>query len=491
VRREYDDCLAGKYTLTANEIDQIGYRFDRELGHRAVYPVDADGDSPWQRLVDYGKASARRVTYPELCNSAPRLGAKEAGVLWALWALTKRRAHPMRQLNFAAAPDYGQPFREVQRLFRQDVAVPIQARVRALLEQTMRDAVANQVQADWHERRPGRRRDYRNGSYQRRLLTTVGMVVLDVPRTRDHPTPVTEVVGRYPRRMPEIDEMLRQVFLRGVSTRQAGAVLTALCGTSVSATAVSRLTALLERSAQAYHEHPLEDRYRYLLMEGVYLRIREAGGVKRRVALCVYGVTGDGLREMIDFRIARAESQTAWEALLRSLYERGLCGAALKLIVSDGGTGLQAAIEIVYPRVPRQLCWAHKVRNVLDKVRECDHAACARGLAAIYRAESRAAARRAARRWADRWLEVVPAAVRCLQRDLEELVRFFDCPAALWPTLRTTNLIERSFVEVRRRVRPMTLFATPASSDRILFAIFVRLNEGWRTHPLPAFTQLA
>src|SRR5882672_10844669 len=131
----------------------------------------------------------------------------------------------MRQLNFAAQPNYIQEFREVQRLFRQDLAVPMKASLRALLEQTMRDTVANQVQASWHERKPEARAGYRNGSYQRGLLTTVGSIVLDVPRTREHPSPVAEVVERYQRRMPEIDEMIRQVFLRGVSTRQTGAVV--------------------------------------------------------------------------------------------------------------------------------------------------------------------------------------------------------------------------------------------------------------------------
>src|SRR6266496_3291637 len=230
----------------------------------------------------------------------------------------------MRQLNFAAQPNYIQEFREVQRLFRQDLAVPMRASLRGLLEQTMRDAVANQVQAGWHERQAAKRAGYRNGTYQRRLLTTVGAIVLDVPRTREHPSPVTEVVERYQRRMPEIDAMIQQVFLRGVSTRQTGAVLAALCGETVSATSVSRLTGMLEASAQAFHTRPLADHYRYLLMDGVYLRIREAGGVRRRLALCVYGISGEGVRELIDFRIARAESQSAWEALLNSLYERGL-----------------------------------------------------------------------------------------------------------------------------------------------------------------------
>jgi len=397
----------------------------------------------------------------------------------------------MRQLDFAAQPNYNQEFREVQRLFRQNLAVPMRASLRALLEQTMRDAVANQVQADWHERKPEGRQGYRNGTYQRQLLATVGRITLTVPRTREFASPVSEVVERYQRRMPEIDAMIRQVFLRGVSTRQTGAVLATLCGEPVSATSVSRLTGMLEASAQAFHARELTDHYRYLLCDGVYLRIREADGVKRRVALCVYGVTAEGVREMIDFRIARAESQVAWEALLNALYERGLEGQGLDLVVCDGGTGLHRALELVYPRAQRQLCWAHKIRNVLEKVLERDHAACARGLAAIYRAESRAVARRSARRWETRWSSVARPAVRCLMRDLEELLQFFDAPQALWKTLRTTNLIERSFVEVRRRVRPMTLFATPASSDRILFAIFVRLNEGWRTRPLQAFTQKA
>jgi putative transposase len=395
----------------------------------------------------------------------------------------------MRQLNFAAQPNYIQEFREVQRLFRRDLRAPQQAMTRQLLEQTMRDAVSNQVQAGWHERRAPRRRDYRNGSYQRRLLTTVGELVLTVPRTREHASPVGEVVARYQRRAVEIDRMILQVFLRGVSTRQVGPVLQTLCGGTLSATAVSRLTRMLETSARAFHERPLVDDYRFLLCDGVYLRIREAGGVKRRVALCVYGITTTGQRELIDFKIARAESHAAWESLLQSLQARGLEGHGLELVVSDGGTGLHRALDLVYPRAPRQLCWAHKVRNVLDKVLERDQAACRRGLRAIYRAPSRAEARRAFRRWHDRWETAAPAAARCLERDLEHLLTFFDLPAALWQTFRTTNLIERAFEEVKRRVRPMTLFATPASSDRILFAILTRLNEGWRAHPLQAITQ--
>jgi putative transposase len=397
----------------------------------------------------------------------------------------------MQPLNFAAQPNYSQHFREVQRLFRQDLSVPQGALLRELLEQTMRDTVANQVQAGWHERRPDQRRGYRNGTYPRRLLTTVGQIVLEVPRTREFPSPVQAVLDRYQRRMVEVDAMLRQVFLRGVSTRESGAVLEALCGAEVSATTVSRLTRSLEDAAQAFHTRPLADRYRYLLLDGVYLRVREGVTVKRRVVLCAYGITPAGEREFIDFQLGKSESQSAWEGFLNRLYQRGLSGEQLKLVTTDGNTALHAALELVYPRVPRQQCWFHKLQNVSDKLPRRILSQCRRGLRAVYDAKNRAAALRAFRRWRKRWRPLAPAAVRCLERDLEALLTFYACPAEHWIKIRTSNVIERCFREVRRRVRPMTLFSNPGSCDRIIFAIFNKLNRRWQGHPLPGFTQEA
>jgi putative transposase len=397
----------------------------------------------------------------------------------------------VRQLNFAAEPNYIREFREVQRLFGRDLRLPVQSLIRELLEQAMHDQVATQVQADWHERRPDSRQGFRNGTYKRRLLTSVGEIVLQVPRTRSFRSPATSVLAAYARRTPEVDSMLQQVFLRGVSTRQTGAVLEALCGSRVSATTVSRLTHHLEQAAQAFHQRPLNDHFRYLLLDGVYLRVRDASGVRRRVALCAYGIRESGERELLDFRLCRFESQASWESFLHSLYQRGLLGQDLKLVVTDGNPGLHQALELVYPRVPRQRCWAHKIRNVIDKMPRRLLSQCRRGLRAIYAAPDRASALRAFRRWKLRWQAQAPKAVRCLAKDLEELLAVFRCPQPLRIKLRTTNVIERCFREVRRRVRPMTLFTNLASCERIIFAIFSRLNAGWAGHPLPEFTQNA
>jgi transposase-like protein len=95
---------------------------------------------------------------------------------------------------------------------------------------------------------------------------------------------------------------------------------------------------------------------------------------------------------MIDFLLATSESQNAWEGFLRDLYERGLEGKRCELITTDGGNGLRNALEVVYPRIPRQHCWAHKTRNVLDKVKKADQEKVKKDLHRISHAKNRRSA---------------------------------------------------------------------------------------------------
>jgi len=169
----------------------------------------------------------------------------------------------------------------------------------------------------------------------------------------------------------------------------------------------------------------------------------------------------------------------------------GLEGKQLGLIVTDGCPGLAAAIQIVYPRARHQRCWVHKMRNILDKVRKCDHDEAKSGAQAIYLAESRARAEAAFRAFRARWRRQYAAMVRRLERDLPELLSFFAFPRHLWRKLRTTNVIERCFVEVRRRTRPMVCFVNVESVDRIIYSIFQRFNLEWKTRTLSVFTQAA
>jgi putative transposase len=329
--------------------------------------------------------------------------------------------------------------------------------------------------------------DQANGFYRRGLTTRLGALELKVPRTRSgrfH----SQVLPRYQRREPVVNEALKQVFLLGVSTRQTGRALATLVEDAVSAATVSAVAKALDTSVHAFHRRRLPDDYRYLLLDGVSVRIRLVGKVQRRMVLCAYGVSATGKRELIDFHIVNAEGQESWYDFLWNLWNRGLHGEWLELIATDGQLGLAKAIARLWPAVAHQRCWAHKLRNLENKLK-ASQKPCLEQAKLIYQAHTRTEAIQRFRQWHRRWQRLAPKAVACLQVDLEELLAFFDCPKTHWKRLRTTNVIERLFVEVRRRIRTMCAFTTRDSCERILFAVFDRMNQHWTRHPLSAFTQ--
>jgi putative transposase len=337
-------------------------------------------------------------------------------------------------------------------------------------------------------RRSESRHGYRNGFYERDLVTQFGIIsAIRVPRRREGGTE-QGVFSRYQRRQAQVAALIRETFLAGVSTRRVGEVVSGLLGESVSAQTVSRIVRDLDREVALFHNQPIDDDAVYLFLDGVSLRVKTAAGMKRRVVLCAYQISLSGERRILDFRLATSESQASWEAFLNQLRERGLTGQNLRLIATDGCRGLHAALETVYPYVRRQRCWAHKLRNVGALLKRSNQEECLSGAKAIYQAENRRAAVKAYWDWTRRWRDIEPKAVACLENDLEELLSFFSCPSEHRRKVRTTNVIERSFREVRRRTRPMTCFNNQASCERIIYAVVSHLNRNWQGHPLPAFT---
>jgi len=318
-----------------------------------------------------------------------------------------------------------------------------------------------------YERSP-ERTDARNGFYEREFVTRLGTLRVRVARTRQRAF-LPAGLGRLERRTAEVLVLIREAFLRGLSTRAVGRVVALITAEPVSAQTVSRLTRDLDQAVAQFHQAPLADDWRYLFLDGVSLRVRRPSGRKRVHLLVVYGVRADGTRQLLAFTRSTGESQAAWEGLLHDLYRRGLEGRQLQLIVTDGCAGLAAALQTVYPRVAHQRCWVHKLRNLLSGARRRDHAAMKADAQAIYQAASRAEAEHAARTFGHRWRGAYPVLVTRLLRDLPDLLAFFQCPRGLWRTLRTTNVIERCFVEVRRRTRPMVCFVNVPSVERIIY----------------------
>jgi putative transposase len=318
--------------------------------------------------------------------------------------------------------------------------------------------------------------DRRNGSYRRHLLTELGDIELAVPRTRRF-APIG-VVRAYARRPEQIDRMILACFVLGLSVRKVSEALLPILGRPVSPTTVSTVAKQLDAVVAAFHARPLRHQYRVLMLDGVVLARRTGAGAIRRPVLVAFGLRCDGKKEVIDFRLAQSESAAEWERFLADLIRRGLVGNQLEMVCVDGGSGLRAALPTAFPAVPVQRCWAHKIRNVLAKVRVTDQPAIKADLHAVMSATTLPRARSAARHFADRWTADYPRAVACLRDDLDELLTCWRYKSvAQRKAVRTTNAIERRFREVRRRTRPMGVFSDRTSMDRILFAVFNHENQ--------------
>lgn len=208
-----------------------------------------------------------------------------------------QRLKPLDELTPA---DLWREVPEAEDEFWQDARERQVRLVKALLEGALEEEMTVLLGAARFRRTEGRR-GQRNGFYERDLATQIGIVTaIRVPRAR---TVVAErsVFSRYQRRQAQVNQVIRNIFLAGVSTRRVGASLEALLGEPVSAQTVSRVTRSLDREVARFHQVPIVDDLLYLLLDGVYLRVKGTTGVRRRLVLCAYVITVTGERRLLDF----------------------------------------------------------------------------------------------------------------------------------------------------------------------------------------------
>lgn len=366
-------------------------------------------------------------------------------------------------------------------LFLEDFKAGTAGLTKYLLEYVMEEARDRyMLEEAWDD--SGKRIDNRNGYYPRELRTKTGLVEgLRVPRTRSGEF-YPEVLDKYGRVCDVVDAGIGQMYLRGVSTSNVGPVLQALLGYEVSPSYVSGVNKSLDKLSREFQIAKIEDDVVFLYIDGIYLKHRDLLGSRRRPVLAAYAIRANGQRQFIHFRIAKSESEQECTKFLRELFNKGLKGKQLKLVVTDGGPGLLAALDTIYPWVKHQRCWVHKMRNLSNKIKKQHEESCLAGARSIYQASSRKAAAAFFKQWKNRWQELYPKVVCWLEHDLEALLAFMDFHPDLHVLLRTTNVIERGFGEVRRRTKVMGCLPNEKSINRIVYARLHMLNHRW-AHP--------
>ncbi len=268
-----------------------------------------------------------------------------------------------------------------QEELRGDLRSLFQGAIRITLEMVLEDELKAMVGARRFER-VGSRTDHRNGTFLRRMLTSMGQIEVAVPRSRDGGSPV-DVMGRYQRRSEELDDMIVEAYVGGVSQRKMGDVTEALMGERVGRSTVSRTAKRLEEAVDNLRNQPIEGAHPYLYLDATFLDARWARKVENVSALVAYAVGPDGHRHLLGITIGAEESEASWSELLMQLLDRGLSG--VQLVIADEHAGLAAAVRRFLPEVPRQRCTVHLQRNVRPRSRTA--------YASVWRARSQPSSR--------------------------------------------------------------------------------------------------
>ena len=362
--------------------------------------------------------------------------------------------------------------RATQDELRQDLKSLFQGAIRLTLEMVLEEELKAMVGARRFER-VGSRKGHRNGTYLRRLLTSLGQIDVTVPRSREGGSPA-DVMGRYQRRSEEVDAMMVEAYVSGVSQRKMGDVTEALMGERVGRSTVSRVAKRLDEGVQTLRSAPIEGAHPYLYLDATFLDARWARKVENVSALVAYAVGPDGHRRLLGITLGPEESENSWSELLEQLLERGLSG--VQLVIADEHAGLAAAVRRFLPEVRRQRCTVHLQRNVLAKVPHRLRKRVAREVAAVFRAPGLAESKKRLAEITVRWHKELPEAVNVLERGFTAATQFYE---PHWARLRTTNSLERLHTEIKRRIRSAGAFPDRASALRLITAVALRTTAVW------------
>jgi transposase-like protein len=352
----------------------------------------------------------------------------------------------------------------------------IRERVRELVECILEEELEEALGAQ-RSQRSAQRHGYRNGSKARRLTLRSGSVALRVPRARLVKDDgggrewQSQLVPRYRRSTPEVEQALVGVYLSGGNTRRIRQALAPLLsGAPLSKSSVSRLVGRLEEAYQRWQQRDLgEEKIAFLYLDAIYPLLRSASRVLKLPILVALGIREDGEKVLLAMTSGASESTEAWALLVENLVARHL--SLPQLIIGDGNKGLRAACDRAWPGAAHQRCTVHKLRNLEAKAPAHCREEMKEDYHRIVYAEDGAAAERERERFLAKWRKRCAPVAASLEEAGEELLTFFRFPASLHPTLRTTNVIERINVEFRRRVKTQGALPSESAVLRLFFAL--------------------
>lgn len=329
----------------------------------------------------------------------------------------------------------------------------------------------------------GHRQVVRNGYHkEREIITPIGKIRVRVPRGGDREDEIifqSSIIPPYLRRTKKIDEFIPFLYLKGVSTGDFSEVLSKLMGRDVGLSP-GTVVRLKEKWMEEYKEWNQRDlagkEYVYWWVDGIYFNVRLED--ERMCFLIIIGATQEGKKELVAVVPGYRESKISWRGIMLNLKERGLKQGP-KLATGDGSLGFWAALREEYPATQEQRCWVHKMANILDKMPKSVQAEAKMKIKEIYLAPTKEKAESAYEDFVTLYEAKYPGAVKCLKKDKQETMAFYDFPAEHWRHIRSINPIESTFATVRLRSKKTKGCGSTKATIMMVFKLVQSAQKRW------------
>jgi len=349
-----------------------------------------------------------------------------------------------------------------------------------LLTVALEEEVTDVLKRRPYERSEDSIRGYRNGHRERQVSCGAGVIAVAVPRVSDTKEAFhSQLLEAWQRRSKLLEETIPLLYIEGLSTRDFKRALKPLWGKSgLSRSSISRANRALKEAFNNWRRRDLSlEEIIYLFLDGIYLGVR-GNSRDMEAVLVAHGISRDGKRVVLHLSLGGRESTESWKGVLNDLVERGL--RRPQLLITDGNQGLLKAIKDIWPEVPRQRCAIHRIRNVLARVPKKRQDEVRKALHRIFYAACLDDARGEAKQFLSHYSREFPTACETLASNLEECLTFYRFPERHWKHIRTSNVIERAFKEVKRRTRVIGRFPNETSALVMVFSLLEEERVKWQ-----------
>ncbi|MFC1981434.1 IS256 family transposase [Chloroflexota bacterium] len=331
-----------------------------------------------------------------------------------------------------------------------------------------------------HYHRGSRRKNgWRNGYEPGKVKTSDGILDIYLPQLRATGEPYHSRLARMFREGSDaLGKMVTEMYVRGAIYQGCREYVhpdpwRAL----LSRSSVSRITRRLQQDFDTWRKRDLSGfKVLYLFLDAMYVPLRQRVKEKEGV-LCAYGILESGKKVLLHLALGSRESYDSWLAFLHDMRARGL--EEPLLVISDKHKGLKKAVREVFPHAFKQPCLAHKMRNILCKLPKKIEKEMKPLIKQVYYASSYEEGLKLGHELIVRFKDRYTSATECLEEDLTECLTYLRFPQAHWKVIRTSNLMERTFGEGRRRTKVIPRFPTESVGLRLLYATLITASRSW------------